>query len=526
MSGSRKENWTITKPVVTGDGGIVVSQHYEASHVGASVLAQGGNAVDAAIATSAALGVVEPWMSGIGGCGNLLVYLAEEGKTYAIECGVRASLALDPDRYPLIDGQDSDLFAWPAVVEDRNVVGPESVAVPGLVAGLGLALAQFGTMEWSRLLTPAIELATRGLSVDWYSSMKIASAARQLIQFPYSARCYLPDGHAPIGEWGGPLPILDQGTLARTLMRLAKEGPASYYQGSFARELVRDAQAMGIQLTEEDLAEYAPRQTVVRDFSYRDVQVSTVPGMTAGPTLCRALHTLQSGASSLDLQDPTRAYTHYAQCLLNAYEHRLTHDGDIPEGNGPSCTTHVNVIDRMGNVVALTQTLLSIFGSKVVLPETGILMNNGIMWFDPRPGRPNSLARGKWPLSNMCPAIIHHANGDKSTLGASGGRRIMSAVFQLISFLVDTSLPLGVAVHRPRIDVSGKDLVSLDLELDEDVRQALMSQFPVQMVEHGIYPSLFACPSVAKRDSHRRVNSGVAYVLSPLSAAITEQDIV
>nr|HIA87702.1 gamma-glutamyltransferase [Gammaproteobacteria bacterium] len=170
MPGDPKENWTITKSVVTGDGGIVVSQHHEASHVGASVLAQGGNAIDAAIATSAALGVVEPWMSGIGGCGNLLVYLAEEQKTYAIECGVRAPLALDLDRYPLIDGRDSDLFAWPAVVEDRNVVGPESVAVPGLVAGLGLALAQFGTMQWGRLLAPAIELATRGLLVDWYSS--------------------------------------------------------------------------------------------------------------------------------------------------------------------------------------------------------------------------------------------------------------------------------------------------------------------------------------------------------------------
>ena len=102
----------------------------------------------------------------------------------------------------------------------------------------------------------------------------------------------------------------------------------------------------------------------------------------------------------------------------------------------------------------------------------------------------------------------------------------MSAVFQLISFLVDTSLPLGEAVHRPRIDVSGTDLVSLDQALGADVRQALVSQFPVQMVDHGIYPSLFACPSVAQRDSHRQVNSGVAYVLSPLSAAITEQDIV
>ena len=197
----------------------------------------------------------------------------------------------------------------------------------------------------------------------------------------------------------------------------------------------------------------------------------------------------------------------------------------MPEGSIPSCTTHLNVIDRDGNVVSLTQTLLSIFGSKVVLPETGVLMNNGIMWFDPRPGRANSIAAGKWPLSNMCPVIVHHANGDKTALGASGGRRIMPAVFQLISFLVDAGMSLADAIHWPRIDVSGSDLVSLDDRLDPVVRASIRSQWPVRTVGHGVYPSLFACPSVARMERHRGRTSGVAYVLSPLSAAIAEEQV-
>ncbi|MEE2803800.1 MAG: gamma-glutamyltransferase [Pseudomonadota bacterium] len=526
MKTAASENWIISKPVVTAAGGIVVSQHYEASQVGASVLTQGGNAVDAAIAASMALGVVEPWMSGVGGCGNLLVYQARENRTYAIGCGVRAPLSLDVDRYALVGGQDNDLFAWPAVVDDRNVYGPESVAVPGLVAGLGLALKRFGSCSWTSLLSPAIELANRGLVVDWYSSLKIASAARHLADFADSAGCFLPNGHVPIAEWGGSPPLLDQRALAGTLVQLAEQGPGAFYRGSLARKLVRAAHTVGIPLTDDDLAGYVPSESVVVDFPYRDVQISAAPGMTAGSTLCRALDALQSDPPPLvDVGDTAHAYIRYAACLQDAYAYRLAHDGDMPEGSIPSCTTHLNVIDRDGNVVSLTQTLLSIFGSKVVLPETGVLMNNGIMWFDPRPGRANSIAAGKWPLSNMCPVIVHHANGDKTALGASGGRRIMPAVFQLISFLVDAGMSLADAMHWPRIDVSGSDLVSLDDRLDPVVRASIRSQWPVRTVGHGVYPSLFACPSVARMERHRGRTSGVAYVLSPLSAAIAEEQV-
>jgi len=136
MSNVLAEKWSVTKPAVESSGGVVTSQHYLASEVGARVLAQGGNAIDAAVATSFALGVVEPWMSGLGGCAFMVTYSAAHDKTYVLESGVRAPLAIDPADYPLSSGFDSDLFNWPGVFENRNVMGPWSVAVPGLVAGL------------------------------------------------------------------------------------------------------------------------------------------------------------------------------------------------------------------------------------------------------------------------------------------------------------------------------------------------------------------------------------------------------
>ncbi len=151
-TGGSIETWQIRKAAVQSRHGMVVSQHFEASQAGARVLAEGGNAVDAAVAAAVAIGTVEPFMSGLGGCGHMLVYLAAEKRAFDVDFGVVAPRALNPDDYALVSGTDSDLFGWPAVIDDRNVVGPYSVAVPGFVAGMAAALERFGTRSWRESL--------------------------------------------------------------------------------------------------------------------------------------------------------------------------------------------------------------------------------------------------------------------------------------------------------------------------------------------------------------------------------------
>ena len=195
------------------------------------------------------------------------------------------------------------------------------------------------------------------------------------------------------------------------------------------------------------------------------------------------------------------AYVAWAAALLAAYERRLATMGDVDDRQDPGCTTHLAVVDRAGTMVSLTQTLLSLFGSKIVSPQTGILLNNGIMWFDPRPGRPNSMAPGKRPLANMCPVIATRGGAPWLALGASGGRRIMPAVLQLASMLIDGGLDLETAFHTPRIDVSGEPQVTADRRLAPEVLAALAERFEVRSVTPSVYPNLFACPSAVQRDA-------------------------
>ena len=197
---------------------------------------------------------------------------------------------------------------------------------------------------------------------------------------------------------------------------------------------------------------------------YRGSRVWAAPGLTAGPTLIDVLSRL---ATSLDpgAAPGGETYAAYAEALQAAYAARLRGMGAGSDADRASCTSHLGVTDREGTVVTLTQTLLSPFGAKVMLPETGILLNNGIMWFDPRPGRPNSIAPGKRPLSNMCPTVVELADGRRAGLGASGGRRILPAVAQLLSFLADFGMSPDDAAHCPRINVDGPDLVEADARL-------------------------------------------------------------
>jgi len=200
--------------------------------------------------------------------------------------------------------------------------------------------------------------------------------------------------------------------------------------------------------------------------------------------------------------------------------------GDTADHRAPSTTTHLNVIDRQGNMVAHTQTLLSVFGSKLVLPATGILMNNGIMWFDPRPGTPNGLAPGKRPLTNMCPVIALRGGKPWFAIGASGGRKIMPAVLQISSFLVDHGMYLEDAFHQPRLDASERDFVAVDSRMPLTVRKALERKFPVRMNELVVYPTNYACPSAVLRDPKGRgEHFGATDVMSPWSGAVSEDDV-
>jgi gamma-glutamyltranspeptidase/glutathione hydrolase len=515
------QNWHVRKPVAQTRGGIVATQNRVAGEAGAKILAAGGNAVDAAVATGFSLAAVEPWNSGLGGVGFMLVYLAKENRVEVVDFGPISPRGLDPAAYPLTGGFTSDLFTWPTVKDDRNVHGPASIAVPGHVAGLSLALETFGTMRFADVMKPAIALADAGIAVDWYLTLKVATMARELARYPTTKDVWLRDGYPPATAAGAPLERLILKGLAATMRRLADAGPRDFYEGDVAAAIARDVKAMGGDLSLEDLRSYQARIVKPLETEYRGAQVALAPGLTAGPTMQRALARLQdvklrAGGPHAD------AFLAYARVLREGYAERLATMGETSDHRDPSTTTHLNVVDRHGNMVALTQTLLSVFGSKVVLPSSGILMNNGIMWFDPRPGAPNSLAPGKRPLTNMSPMLVRRDGKAWFAIGASGGRKILPAVFQVASFLIDHGMSLEDAFHHPRIDASGGDTVSVDPRLAEPVRKALAEAFPTVDTELVVYPTNYACPSAVLREPNGGMHYGTSDVMSPWSGAVAE----
>jgi len=520
----------IRKAVIPTRGGVVAAAHRRAAEVGATVLEAGGDAVDAAVAVSFAIGVVEPWMSGPAAGGAMVLWRAGEGCARVVDYGMRAPVALDPADYPLTGGGPSkDLFAWPAVLDDRNVRGATAVAVPGVVAGMGLAHAEYGRLPWRDLLAPAVELAKEGLLVDWFSALLTTSEVRSLAADPDTARMFLDDGKWPIsGGWTVPCERhLDQSAMAATLDQLARHGPRAFYEGEVARAFIRDLRAKGSCMTEADLAGYEAHIVDARAVPYRDARISIAPGLTGGPTLAQALGILETELAPAPGMPGAASYVAYARSLDKAFSARLAGMGDaagIAEAvHAPSCTTHFCIVDRQGNMCSVTQTLLSMFGARVVSPSTGLLLNNGIMWFDPEPGKPNSLGPGKRCLGNFCPVIGEAGDGRRFALGASGGRKIIGAVLQIISFMVDHGLTLEEAFHQQRIDVSGAQTATADRTLPQPVIDALAAVFPTTTAARTNFPYAFACPAAVLRDGE--LNMGCTEIMSPWGDAVTERKV-
>jgi gamma-glutamyltranspeptidase / glutathione hydrolase len=519
------QNWHVRKPVARSRGGIVATQNSIAGKAGARVLAKGGNAVDAAVTTAFALAAVEPWNSGLGGIGFMLFYSAQENRVTVVDFGPISPAGCNPADYPLVGAgvTTRDLFTWPSVKDDCNVHGPLSFAVPGEVDGLGLALERFGTLKFSAALQPAIELAEEGIATDWFLTLKVATSAQELARYPTTREVWLPNGYPPATPAGAPLLHLKLTGLAETLKTLAASGRRDFYEGRIATAIVKDVKALGGVITAEDLRRYQARIVEPLVTEYRSAALALAPGLTAGPSMRRALNALST--ERFQRNGPhADAFLAYARVLRDAYTDRLATMGEHSAQLAATSTTHLNVIDRQGNMVALTQTLLSVFGSKVVLPSSGILMNNGIMWFDPRPESANCIAPGKRPLTNMCP-VIATRNGDPwFAIGASGGRKIFPAVLQISSFLIDHEMYLEDAFHQPRIDASGGDTVAFDPLLPSAICDALAKEFPIQPVELVVFPTNYACPSAVLRDPTTGERSGAADVMSPWSGAVSEEE--
>ncbi len=505
---------TVDRIEAIGEQGMVATKSRQASEAGARMLELGGNAMDAAIAAAFVSGVVEPMMSGIGGGGVMIVHDPADGKNYCVEFGMRSPALGTPDCYELLDRRSTEVFKWRAVKDEANTVGYRSAAVPGAVAGFCLALERWGKLPLATVIQPAIELAANGIEVHWYHTLLAHKERHRLRRFPASAATFLDNDEAPnppdIEGRGG---RLMQPELARTLEQIAAGGPDAFYRGAIAAAIDADMRANNGLLRAEDLAAYRAVIRPALTIPYRDTTVATVPGPFGGVTMAQMLQLLDgfdlaslghnsvatlhliAEASRLAfadrftyLADPEVVPTPFTGILTPEYtaERRAIIDvqratplgtagigalaGDpwryepgghpatdtAASGPGPahSNTTHLCAADKSGMAISLTTTLMSSFGSAVTIPGTGILLNNGMSWFDPEPGRAASLAPSRRPLTNQTPAIVVDAAGPRFVVGASGGRRILDAVAQLIIKAVDFGLGAQAAISSPRMDCS------------------------------------------------------------------------
>ena len=503
------QTWALDKPAARGRGGVVVAQAHDAAACGLAILDAGGNAADAAVATAFALAAAEPWNSGLGGIGFALVQAAGEPRASVVDFGPVAPRALDPIDFPL-SGRASggDLFGWPEVVGEANVHGPLSVCVPSAVAGYAALHARWGRLAWRDVVAPSVALARAGLPYDWYAALRVLQSAAILRQYPETARIYVPGGMprpALLPPW--PLAL---GELAATLERIALAGAADFYFGDLASALVTDLTSRGGVLTRDDLAACRPAIAPAAELPWRYGVLQAAGAQTAGPALFAVLEELEAVAHG---ETPDGEwYAAIAAALRRAQAARLGSDGS---------TSHLCVVDAAGGMVSLTTTLLSPFGSRMVLPQTGVLMNNGVMWFDPRPGRANSIAGGARPLTNMCPVLLRQGDAPALALGASGGRRILPAVAQVLTFVTDFAMDPATASACPRIDVSDPDAITADPRLGAATLAELERTAPVAIAPALVSPGMYAAPClVAAYADGTRV--GAADIASPWSVALAQ----
>src|SRR5438309_6657519 len=340
MTGVARSEWLFTKTEAVAPNGMVTSDPRPAE-AGVEILREGGNALDAALATAFALGVTSPIGSGLGGIAGLVVW--REGTASSFDGSTRAPLDARPAMFELVGGDArSGMYGWPAVKNDANVEGPLSVTVPGALAAYELAHRRHGKLPWARLFEPAIRLARDGFVMDWYGTLVFGAYAARLHRDAEAKRVYYRAGGAPYRPPTGfeAAERLRQPDLARSLSLVAERGAEVLYRGELGDAVVEGVRSLGGILGREDLATYRARELPPISLEYRGHRIVTLPGLTGGPTIARALELLGREDLAACPQLSAGSLHRIAVGLRAAFAERLSSMADAPN------TTHVCAVDR------------------------------------------------------------------------------------------------------------------------------------------------------------------------------------
>jgi len=488
------------KQPASGSRGMVVSNHPLASAAGAEMLAAGGNAIDAAIATLFALTVVEPMMVGIIGGGMAHIRLSD-GSHRFIDGQSSVPLAVKPDTYRSKPGSAHDVFD---TVDDENLNGPKAVAVPGSLKAWCETLQRFGTMSLADVMQPAIKHASRGFAATPYLHECIVDGARDMRKDKAISAIYLPDG-TPLNAGDRVV----QSEYAETLTHISRHGEAALYTGPLGDIFVDYMKAHGGFITREDLTSYRTVERSPIRADYRGWEIlGPPPPAASGVHIAQMLNILE-GYDMAGRGFGTADTIHLlAEVLKVAFADRAAASGDPDFVNVPvewltskdyagerrraidparaqrwdagvaqlesAHTTHMTAADAVGNVVATTQTINNLFGAKILIPGLGVVPNNYMNLYDPRPGHALSLAPGKRVTTSMSPMMALRQGKLVYALGLPGGKRIFPTALQALLNLIDHGMSLQEAVEAPRVWTEGNAL-EVEMAVPEDVRATLAS---------------------------------------------------
>ncbi|MBP37897.1 MAG: gamma-glutamyltransferase [Chloroflexi bacterium] len=488
------------KRPVSGSRGVVVTNHPLGSAAGSEMLLAGGNAIDAAIASLFALSVVEPMMVGIFGAGHMNVRLAN-GEHRVIDGYATAPAASTEDMYTPVADSGPDYLKS---VDDLNSIGYLSIGVPGNLKAWTETLEAWGTMSLSEVMEPAIRFATRGFEASEYLHETIVQMEDIIQRFTETASIFMPNGVAL-----QPGDHVDRSDYAHTLRAISENGPNHLYNGPLGEIVCDYLSRNGGIITQQDLAGYKTIRRNPIKGEYRGYEIfGPPPPSAAGVHITEMLNILEEfdiaelGFGTADsihllLEVMKKAFAdrnrytgdpdyvevpvdrliskHYVEEFVDGIDMDIASPELDPGSNEPDHTTHVTIADMAGNVVSATQTINELFGSKVMVPGTGMLLNNTQQMFDPHPRNALSVQPGKRVTSSMAPMIVMKDGQPEFAVGLPGGVRIFTSVLQAIVNLVDHRMTAQETVEAPRVWTQGQD-VEIEIGIPETVREAVAAK--------------------------------------------------